>query len=36
LKPGAYELHVSGTVDVAWREPSFVQTGALQDRRFSI
>jgi hypothetical protein len=28
LKPGTYELHVSGTVDVAWREPSFVQTGA--------
>jgi hypothetical protein len=27
LKPGTYELHVSGTVDVAWREPSFVQTG---------
>src|SRR3954447_2594189 len=28
LKPGTYELRVSGTVDVAWREPSFVQTGA--------
>src|SRR4051812_14911596 len=28
LKPGTYELHVSGTVDVAWREPSFVETGA--------
>jgi hypothetical protein len=28
LKPGTYELHVSGTLDVAWREPSFVQTGA--------
>ena len=28
LKPGTYELYVSGTVDVAWREPSFVQTGA--------
>jgi HEAT repeat protein len=28
LKPGTYELHVSGTADVAWREPSFVQTGA--------
>jgi hypothetical protein len=28
LKPGTYELHVSGTVDVGWREPSLVQTGA--------
>jgi hypothetical protein len=28
LKPGTYELHVSGTVDVAWRAPSFVHTGA--------
>lgn len=28
LKPGTYELRVSGTVDVAWREPSFVQTRA--------
>jgi hypothetical protein len=28
LKPGTYELRVSGAVDVAWREPSFVQTGA--------
>ena len=28
LKPGTYELHVSGTADVAWREPTFVQTGA--------
>jgi hypothetical protein len=30
LKPGTYELHVSGAADVAWREPSFVQTGAPQ------
>ena len=28
LKPGKYELHVSGTVDVAWREPASVQTAA--------
>src|SRR5690349_18664790 len=28
LKPGTYELHVSGTVDVAWREPDpFSQVG---------
>jgi hypothetical protein len=28
LKSGKYELHISGTVDVAWRESASVQTAA--------